>query len=216
MKKISLLSFVIIFTFIVSGIASAETSSSAKSKIDGVKQKIEEIKQKAEIEREQTKQKIASSTEKLKEKKEELKNEIEIKIGKKLDDQKIKIANEFEKTIRNLKDLVLRIESRIAKIDAEKIDTSVSKTLLANAKTNLSLAETELTNLENLLAQNIPVVSTSTSEKAQRNTILKTIKTQSEKTKNSIKTAHLSIIKVVESLKKGLIKKNSTSTQETN
>ncbi len=197
------------------GIASAEISSSTKNKIEQVKQKIEDIRQKAEIEKSKLKEKIASTTVKLDEKKQELKNDIEIKIGKKLDEQKIKIADQFEKIIRNLNDLVVRIESRISKIDASGTDTSVLKALLATAKTNVFLAATELTSLENLLAQNIPT-STNTAEKIQRNSILKSIKIQSDKTKNAIKIAHASIIKVVESLKNDQLKeKYSTSTPQT-
>jgi len=203
MKKTYLLSFILILTLIFSGVAFANVSSSTKNKISETRQKIEDIKQKAQ--------------EDINKIKSELKNAIEIKIGKKLDEQKIKIADQFEKTIQNLKDLVVRIESRISKIAADGINASSSKILLVSAKTNVSVADTELTNLENILAQNIPAISTSTAKNAERKLVLKNINLQSEKTKTAIKTARASIIKVVESLKKGQIKKDiSTSTPETN
>jgi hypothetical protein len=51
---------------------------------------------------------------------------------------------------------------------------------------------------------------------SQRATILKSIKTQSEKTKTAIKVARKAIIDTVNSLKHGLQKtKNSTSTEST-
>ena len=201
MKKY-LLPSIMLTSLLFSGIAFAEVSSSTKNKINETRQKIEDIKQKAQ--------------EDINKIKSELKNAIEIKIGKKLDEQKIKIADQFEKTMQTLNDLVVRIESRIAKMDAISTDTSIPKALLVTAKTNVSLAATELTNLENLLAQNIPAVSTSTVKNTERKLVLKKINLQSEKTKTAIKTARASIIKVVESLKIGQLKeKNSTSTQQT-
>jgi len=201
MKKY-LLPSIILVSLLFSGIAFAEVSSSTKNKINETRQKIEDIKQKAQ--------------EDINKIKSELKNAIEIKIGKKLDEQKIKIADQFEKTMQTLNDLVVRIESRIAKMDAISTDTSIPKALLVTAKTNVSLAATELTNLENLLAQNIPAVSTSTVKNTERKLVLKKINLQSEKTKTAIKTARASIIKVVESLKIWQLKeKNSTSTQQT-
>ena len=201
MKKY-LLPSIILVSLLFSGIAFAEVSSSTKNKINETRQKIEDIKQKAQ--------------EDINKIKSELKNAIEIKIGKKLDEQKIKIADQFEKTMQTLNDLVVRIESRIAKMDAISTDTSIPKALLVTAKTNVSLAATELTNLENLLAQNIPAVSTSTVKNTERKLVLKKINLQSEKTKTAIKTARSSIIKVVESLKVGQDKeKNSTPTKQT-
>ena len=203
MMKKYLLPAVIVLTFLCSGVAFAEVSSSTQNKINEAKQKIEDIKQKAK--------------EDINKVKSELKNEIEIKIGKKLDDQKIKIADQFEKTIQSLKDLVVRIESRISKMEADGINASTSKILLETAKTKIAFAETEVTSLENLLAQDIPAVSTSTTKNIERKTILKNINLQNNKTKNSIKTADAVIIRVVESLKKDQTEKStSTSTSETN
>jgi hypothetical protein len=97
------------------------------------------------------------------------------------------------------------------------INVSSSTALLDIAKTKVTLAETELTNLENLLAQDIPVTGTSTSKNAERKAILKQINTQSEKTKTAIKAAHKSIVDVIVSLKPGQLKeKKATSTLETN
>jgi exonuclease VII small subunit len=213
MKKILLSS--IVLTVLLSGIASAQTASTAVSRINEIKQTITNIKQKAAEEKAQIKAQIASTTADIKNAKQELKDAIEIKIGKKLDAQKIKIANEFENTIKQLQSLVTRIESRIAKMDASGINTTTAKALLETAKTKITLANTEVTNLENVLAQQIPA-STSTSSISQRVIILKSIKTQSEKTKAAIKVARKAVIDVVNSLKPGLQKtKNSTSTEST-
>ena len=212
MKKYFLSSFIL--TILLSGVVYADTSSTNTNKIGEIRQKITDVKQQAAEQRNEIKAKIASTTAELKVLKQELKDAIEIKIGKKLDLQKIKVARPFEQAIQNLKDLVLRVESRISKMESNNIDTSSAKTLLETAKTNMALAETELTNLENLLAQNIPT-ATSTNQNNLRKTILQKIKTESDKTKKLIKKAHASIIDVINSLKPGLMKeKNATSSKE--
>lgn len=202
-------------TILFSGTACAEGTSTV-NKIGALKQKIADVKQAVAEEKDKIKAQIASTTANIKNIRQELKTAIEIRIGKRLDVQKLKITNVFESAIQNLKDLNARIESRIAKIEASGIDVSSSKNLLDIAKTKVTLADTELTNLANLLAQDIPAVSTSTEIKAERKTMLQSIKTQSEKTKAAIKTARASIIDVINSMKKGMLKeKNSTSTVQT-
>jgi len=215
MKKIFLLLSIIFVSFLFTKIVSAEVSSTTE-KINAIKQQISDLKETVAAEKQQAKEIIASTTLKLSGKKQELKNAIELKIGKALDAQKIKIADQFEQTIKNLNDLAERIDSRISKMDADNIDTSSSTILLETAKTKISLAGGELTNLENLLAQEIPGV-VSIAEKAQRNTILKGIKTQSEKTKSAIKAARTSIIQVVAVLKgEQIIEVGATTTTESN
>ncbi len=214
----------LVLTILLTGVVSAQVSSTSKNKIDVLKQKItnikektadekDKIKQKNEQEKNNLKSKIASTTEKLKEKKQELKTAVEIRIGKKLDDKKNKIADNFEKSIQNLKDLILKIDSRISKMETSGANTTLSKSLLETAVSKVALAETELTNLENVLAKDIPT-STST-KKIERKALLQNIKIQSEKTKTAIKVAHQSIINTINSLKPGQVKiKNSTSTLE--
>jgi hypothetical protein len=205
----------IVLAILLSGVASAEGYSTSTNRIDEIKQKITDIKQKAAQEREGIKTELASTTEKLKDLRDEKRSELEMRIGKKLDQQKLKITNAFEMAIRNLKDLVSRIESRITKMEANGINASSSKILLDTAKAKVVLADTELTNLGNLIVQNIP---TATSTKnAERKAILQSIKAQSEKTKAAIKVAHKSIVDVINSLKPGQMKekdKRATSTKE--
>ncbi len=217
-KKIYLLSFISALTILLSGVVFASVPPTNNAgKISDLKQKITDVKQQSAEEKARIKENIASTTANIKNVRQELKNAIEIKIGKKLDEKKIKIADGFEKVIQNLKDLIARIESRISKMELSGTNVSSSKTLLATAKTKIILAETELTNLENFLAEDIPPVSTSTNKNTQRKTVLQQIKTQSEKTKSAIKVAQKSIIDVIVSLKPGLMKKNnSTSTSEIN
>jgi exonuclease VII small subunit len=213
MKKVCTLFMTLILTISLSGVAEAQNSSSTNR--SEVKQKITDIRQQAAEEKAQIKAEIASTTANAKNLRQELKDAVEIKIGKKLDAQKLKIANEFENAINNLQSLVTRIESRIAKMNADGTDTTKANLLLETAKTKITLATTEVTNLENILAQQMPS-STSTSQVSQRKAILKTINAESNKTKLAIKTAQKAIIGVVNSLKPGLQKtKSSTSTEAT-
>lgn len=212
MKKTYLLSSIIAFTLLLSGTACAEISSSTMSKIDELKQKVDAVRQMVQEE----KNKIASTTEDIKGIKQELINAVETRINKRLDEQKMKVAGLFEDSIARLKDLISRIESRITKMDAKGADTSSSKTLLVTAKSNLSKAELELTNLENILSQNIAAISTSTTRMLERKNEIQKIRVQSEKTKLAIKTTQKSIVDVINSLKLGLEKeKKATSTEET-
>ncbi len=207
--------YILILSILLSGVAFAENTSTSKGIFDTFKQKISEVKQKATEDKAIIKAQVASTTASIKKAKEELKSAIELRIGKKLDTQKLKIVNVFENSIQNLKDVVTRIESRLVKISVTNIsNVSSSKLLLDTAKGQLALAETELTTLANLLASDILVNSTSTIKNTERKTLLQSIKTQSDKTKTAIKLAHESIVKVVASLKLGQPEKNnSTSTR---
>lgn len=217
MKKSYLISSVFILMLLLSNVALAETSPTSTRKIEDLKQKMLDLKEKADEKRIEAKSRLASTTEKLKEKRSELKDKIEIKIGKKLDERKIKIANEFEKALLVLKNLLARTESRIMKMESKNINASSSRALLLIAKSNLALAETELTNFENALAAEVPAsTSTDASKKSERKALLKNLNSQSEKVKSAIKTAHKSIVEVIASLKRGLMKnERSTSTPET-
>ena len=215
MKKTYLLPFIIALSFLISGIAHAQVSSTSTSAISEIKQKISDLKQKAEQVKIQMKAEISSAATNTKNQ-QSLKNPIEIKIGKKLDKQKIKIASEFENVIQNLEDLVARISSRIAKMDSDGIDTTQSKSLLEAAKSKIDSAKTEMTNLENMIAGEIPPVSTSTSEENQRMFILKDIMAQSGKAKTAINIARKAILDAVNALKSEMSTvKISTSTEAT-
>ena len=208
MKKKYLLPFVLALLF--SWTMGARASSVSENKITDAKQQIINIKEKVANDKVQIKTEIASSTAEIKNIKQEFKSAAETRINKKLNEQKIKISDTFEKAIQNEKDLISRIDSRISKMAAENIDTASSTNLLEATKVKLASAETELGNLENLLALDIPTATSTQS--SERKVILQNIKIQSQKTKTAIKTAHSAIIEVIASLKQGLMKQNSTST----
>ena len=208
MKKYLLSS--IVLTLLLSGVVYAETSSANSNVIGNLRQKNTDVKQNMQETRASAKSEIASSASEIKTIRQEIKDAIEIRIGKKLDEQKTKIANNFENAVRNEKDLIMRTQSRIYQISLQGVDVASSSAFLEKAKTQVSLAETELAKLENLLVQNVP--SATSTSKTERSALLQSIKAQSEKTKTALKTAHATIVDVIASLKKGLMKKESTST----
>lgn len=210
MKKTYLLSSIFILTILLSSVAYAEVTSTTTTLSD-LRQKILDAKQRVAEEKDSIIAKISSSTEGVRIIRQEIKDAVEARIGKRLAGQKMKVAEVFEKAIQNLKDLILRIESRMTKMESGGIDISASKVLLETAKAKLALSETELANLENMLTNEIPT-ATSTKNIERKDKLAK-IKAQSEKTKISIKVTHKSIVDVIESLKAGFLKeKKATST----
>lgn len=223
--KILSLAIMLALTVSTTGIVFADNASSS------LQEKRQELLRQANEERERIREERASTTAALKEKLNELKNEkasttanlknqlaslkkqreneirnqIENRIGQKLDEKRTKIASEFEKAINNLNNLATRTESRINKL-ASSTDVTALRALLVIAKEKIRLADTELTTLENMLLEPI---GTST-----RKTIIEKIKNQSEITKTAIKTAHNAIVETIVSLKPGQLK-NATSTNAT-
>lgn len=207
MKK--LISIIVLSAMIIPAVGLAATSTDPiKDKLGEIKQQREDLKNKIGLEKENIKKERASTTEDIKNKRQEIKSEIEKRIGKKLDEKRTNIANRFEEAIKNLNNLVTRIETRITKVEGKNTVTTSTKDLLASAKLNIILAENELTILENKLAEPI---ATST-----KKAYLASVKVQSDKTKESIKIAHESIVNTIESLKPGLLKDKirATSTKE--
>jgi len=205
MKKIILT--LVLSALIIPAISSAQNStSSIKDRIGEIKQQRDELKNKINQEKESIKIERASTTEIIKNKRQEIKSEIEQRIGKKLDEKRTNIANKFEEAIKNLKDLLARVETKITKVESRNPNATSTIGLLVTAKENVTLAETALTTLKNKLAETI---STST-----KKAYLAGVKSQSDKTKETIKTAHKSIIDIIESLKPGLLKERATSTKE--
>ncbi|MDD4803785.1 MAG: hypothetical protein PHN69_01295 [Candidatus Pacebacteria bacterium] len=200
---------IILSLMIIPIISLAATSTSPiKNRLDEVKQQREELRDKIKSEKENFRKERASTTQEIEKKVKEVKDEIEKRIGKKLDEKRTGIANKFEEAIKNLKALLLRVENKIAKIEERSTVATSTIELLINSKENITLAEKELTILENKLA-----TTTSTSTKK---TYLSDVKIQSDKTKEIIKATHKSIIDIIESLKPGLLKGEVKETSTSN
>ncbi len=202
MKKI--ITTLVLSAMIIPSLSLAATTTPIKDKISEIKQQREDLKNKIEQEKANIKAERASTTQDIKNKREEIKSEIEQRIGKKLDEKRTNIANRFEEALKNLNSLILRVETRITKAEGQNTIATSTKDLLATSKANVLLAENELTVLENKLAEPL---ATST-----KKAYLANIKIQSDKTKETIKTARESIINTIESLKPGLFKNKVKAT----
>jgi|GEM_PF-3729282 len=198
MKKIYLASSILLLA-LSSGVAYADTSSSSTSSTTR-----EAIKERAAEKIQELKNRIASTSAQIKDVRKEARTEIENKIGKKLDKEREKIANAFEEAIKNLNKLADRVDGFMTKLEAKGNDLSSQRTLLADAKSKITIADTELTTLENMLA--------STTATTTRKALLKQIKVESGKVKADIKAAHKAIVAVITSLKPGREQEKVTST----
>jgi len=122
----------------------------------------------------------------------DLKALIEKKLGKTLDADRMQVATDFENAIARLNDLIGRIDSRTAKMQAAGIDISSSTAPFDAAKAGIAAATDNVTVLEDLLAK-------PTSASTRKN-ILTQIKKQSDVTKQSIQTAYQSILDLIKEL----------------
>lgn len=135
---------------------------------------------------------LAKVTADIQDKKTELASDIQKRIGKQLDPQRTAIAQKFEDTVKNISNLIDRLQSRITKLQASSTDMATAQTSLDTAKANLDRAQTDLTTLENMLVEPI---ATST----RRETIT-AIQSASDKTKKDIENAYDSFMEALDSL----------------
>jgi len=156
------------------------------------------------------KQKILEDAKKIKEaeknKNVDIKKLINDKVEKKVESQKEKVLKNFDVAIRNLESLLARANSRIEKIELAGKSTDTLKSLAGIATEKIMTAKTEYTKLENSIPQMITV--------GERKTVIASIKSQSEKTKTAIKSAHEAIVNIINSMKKNIENSQSTSTNQ--
>lgn len=180
----------------------AYTFSSAQDFLTPIQAKIDTIKQQQNAEQaaysaqKQQLEATASSTDtraSSTKRDQEIRDMIEKKIGKPLDAPRFEVAKGFENAISSLNNLITRIGSRIAKMQAAGVDVSSSSALFETIKANLALSENGLTDLENNLA-----LPTSTST---RTALLSRIKSQSNATKTLVETNYQSIMDLIGQLK---------------
>ena len=182
-------------------------ASTSAAHIEAVQARIASTTARLEVRKEEIKDRIASTTAFLQERRAEIKSDIEIRIGKKLDGQKKEIAQRYENVIKTLNNLVTRVESRVAKMQAAGTDTTSIQASLDAAKVQITLTDSDITSLETLLA-----TATSTAS-STRKEMLSTIQTANMKAKTDAQTAYTSLIKVINSLTTERKEMKSTSTK---
>ena len=125
----------------------------------------------------------------------------------------MKIGERFQAAVARLQKLSDRIDSRIAKMEAENIDVTKAKSLLVTAKAKIEIAKIS----SSKIASSTPLLASTTA------TTTDALKTEYAKfraiisaAKNDLKTAHSALIDVVKNLKPGFNKsRTATSTKAT-
>ncbi|KKP56434.1 MAG: hypothetical protein UR80_C0003G0012 [Parcubacteria group bacterium GW2011_GWB1_35_5] len=175
-----------------------------------MEQNREEIKNRVEERKEGLKNKIEERREELKQnleqKREEIKNRVEERrqnttdqITERVNKFISKIIERFSTAANRLDILVIRIESRIEKIEARDIDVTEANDLLVIAKTKIETAKTSISLIA--LPEIIdPAASTTASAIKEA---FETTKTQIEQAKKDLKAAHAALVEVIKSLKPG-------------
>jgi hypothetical protein len=110
------------------------------------------------------------------------------------------VLDRYSAAIARLGKLADRIDSRIAKMEAKKIDVSKAKELMVTARAKIETARVS-TILINLPANTASSTATTTIASLKEN--FKVAKTALEKAKTDIKAAQAALVDVVNSLKPG-------------
>lgn len=177
---------------------------SCPTKTEGVGTKVDLEKKK----RETIKDEIEAKRESIKNSVEERRQNATNKIKERIDQFVQNIVDRYEAAVNRLEKLAERIDSRISKMEADKIDVKKAKELMVTAKSKIATAKTSIASITTTIGTNATTTALMKEE-------FKAIKIQVEKAKEDIKAAHQALIKVVENLKPGKnkIEKEATSTK---
>lgn len=176
-----------------------------KADIDAKKDEINEKKDTIKAQIEERKQNIKSEVE------ERRSNAVGV-IKERIGTFTQNVIKRFNAAIERLDTLTERIDSRIAKIEADGGDTTKAKELMAVAKTQLETAKVSTSGVELEVETLISVEASTTAEIRDE---FDSLKDQIEKAKGDIKKAHASLIEVINSLKKGQLRATTTASTTT-
>ena len=184
-NKILLL--VLVSLMILPNLSLAEsTASSTKNKETEAKE-IKTIKDKIDAQKESLKNAV-----------EERKQNILGKMKEKIDKFVQNMLERFDAATNRLEKIADRINSRITKMEAKSVDVSKAKELLTTARTKIDIAKISAAGI----ASTTNIYSLSTTTEVIREDF-KAVKTQIEKAKEDIKTAHAALVDVINNLKPG-------------
>ena len=155
-----------------------------------------EAKRKAEAaeKRDTIKSNIDAKREAIKSEVEERRENVKEKIKDRLDKFIQNIIERFTAAINRLEKLSDRINSRIAKLEADGADMTKSKTLMVEAEAKIEVAKASVTLIK---------IDETASTTAALKTSFPDLKAKIEKAKSDIKAAHAALVEVVISLKPG-------------
>lgn len=152
-------------------------------------------------------------------KKEELKQEMKQKreeLGDNIQERKhnaiAKMEGKVNKFVQNVIErnnaaierftkLADRIDSRIAKLDANKIDTTKAKSLMVTARAKIETAKASIALIK--LPSTVAASTTASTTVSMLKEAFQTVQKQIEKAKTDLKAAHAALVNVIENIKPG-------------
>jgi uncharacterized protein with GYD domain len=225
MKNISKLAAIALVVLVGTPIAFAQTSAvtpaaGLRQNKDTVREEIKTIKTRAQeaasSTRNDLKTKMETAREQIQNKKQEFQNNIENRKIALLTNWGTKTIKRLEEATARLDKLTVRIESRIAKMKANKIDTTqadaslvIAKQKVADAKTALAAAKLAITEIGNQASGTI----TASTTKTILGQNLQKIKEQVRIVTEALKAAHKALVETVSELKGKEGTKTATSTK---
>ena len=177
----------------------SDTEAAREASEYNAEQKRETIKDEIEAKKEALEQEMEQNREEIKNRVEERRQNTTDQITERVNKFISKIIERFSTAANRLDILVIRIESRIEKIEARDIDVTEANDLLVIAKTKIETAKTSISLIA--LPEIIdPAASTTASAIKEA---FETTKTQIEQAKKDLKAAHAALVEVIKSLKPG-------------
>lgn len=190
--------------------AEMELRLKAKAELDARKKELEQKRETIRTEIEKRKEELKTE---INEKKDSIKNEVEKKRENAINQIKERLAKfvantieRYEAAIERLEKLAQRIDSRIAKFEAEGVNVTKAKELMVVAKLKIETAKTSVSGIN--LQSELTASSTATTTVMIKKDF-EGLRVQLEKAKTDIKAAHAALVDVVKNLKPG---RNKTAT----
>ena len=178
-----------------------ETTSATRGEL---KTKIEGIREAASSTKGEIKQQMQTARQEIQSKRDELRNTIENRKVELAKQWGAKTIKRFEEAITRLEKITARIEARIAKMKANKIDTTTADTSLVTAKQKITEAKTSLEAAKMAIAEIGTQAAAATDANAAKNIVGQTlpkIKEQVRVVNDSLKEAHQALIQTITDLK---------------
>lgn len=175
-----------------------------------------ELREKASTTRANLQKEAQTMREKIQDKKVEMKNNFDAKkiaILKRTAENTVRVLQE---AINRLEKIAVRIDSRIAKLEANKIDVTQAKANMVIARQKIADAKTALTTAKNVIATIEADAKNATTTPNVMGDSTKKIKEQAKLVKDALQSAHQALTQATKDLKGKEGMKKATTTSEQN
>jgi hypothetical protein len=161
------------------------------------------------------KDRISEKKDEVKSKIEEKRGEVQDKIKARVDEFTKKVIERYEAALDRLVNLAARIDSRIAKFEAEGTNQAKAKELMVTAKAKIEIAKTSIANIKAGIYATSTASTTSVTASSTATTTpslkpgFDRLRLVMQKAKTDLKAAHAALVEVVKNIKPG---RNKTAT----